>query len=155
MGQIIAGDSVVSIGDDRLFAHVRAAVLSLITDYQRPFFVEMGQAGGTRTATLCSPNLPLKLVHSDETGLPDDDNDTWVQALVMKTIATGTLTVFGEEDAENILASSLEALRDPSDVSTEESGDAAIDESSDHQPPPSVSPQIVAGPTVDEIGPRF
>ena len=115
MGQIIAGDSIVNIDDDRLFAHVRTAIFSLITDYQRPFFLEMGPAGGTRTATLCSPNLPLKLVHSGEEGLPDDDNDTWVEALVTKTVVTGTFTVFAEEDAEDVLARSLAALEELGD----------------------------------------
>lgn len=107
MGQIVTGETTVNISDDRMFAHVRAAVISLITGESRSFFVEMSSAQG-RTAALCSPHLPLELIHSGV--LPEDDNDTWVRALVAKTIATGTLSVFDEDQAESVLRRALEAL---------------------------------------------
>jgi hypothetical protein len=108
MGRIIAGDASLTITDERAFAHIRAAVISLVVDRERSFFLEAMTPLG-RVATLCGPNLPLQF--ESEADLVEDDNDTWVAAIEEATIATGVLTLMREESAEGFLQRSLDANR--------------------------------------------
>lgn len=132
MGKIVAGDATLTISDERAFAHVRSAIIVLVTELGRSFFIEMGTETG-RVATLCGPNLPLQLLSDLE--LADDDNDTWVEAIITATTSRGVLTLMKEGSAEDVLS-----------VATEPAEEAPV------SPPVG---QVTTGPSIDELGPRF
>lgn len=112
MGQIVVGDVTVNFSDDRLFAHLKSAILTLITKHRRTFAYE-GENESGRVTMLMGPAIPMNFF---ESGLRvDDDSDTWVMALVATTLLTGKLALMTEEEAPACLRVAQDALDERED----------------------------------------
>lgn len=111
MNKILMPDFELNLGGAREAAHVRQAIVELITQRQRSFAIASTGSlpDGTRVSNLvvAGPGIPIRFISTDDLNAVEL-NTSWVMAMVEFTIESGELQMWDEDRSAEVLESVAE-----------------------------------------------